>query len=257
MINFLLALGVFLSLTVLLLGSVIAGRYVGKWQIAHDADHKLGVVSVAEGAVFALLGLLVAFTFTGAYERFEARKIHIIEEANAIETAYLRLDLLPTASRDTLRDLLRQYLDSRLTLYAKMTDFNMTKTSIHHSRELQHKVWDAAVAACNAHNDGSITQLIIIALNNMFDVANTRLAITKVHPPLAIFELLIGLGILSAFLAGYSTAKTKFRNSIHILSYILITAFTLYLIIDLEVPRVGLIRVDAFDKILTDVKENL
>ena len=52
-------------------------------------------VGVIDGAVFALPGLLLAFTFSGAAARFDTRRHLIVEEANAIGTAYLRLDLLP------------------------------------------------------------------------------------------------------------------------------------------------------------------
>src|SRR5262245_22092651 len=66
------------------------------------------------GTVFALLGLLVAFTFSGAGARYESRRHLIAEEANAIGTAWLRLDLLPAPAQPHLRDLFRRYVDARL-----------------------------------------------------------------------------------------------------------------------------------------------
>ena len=73
--------------------------------------------SAVEGAVFALFGLLLAFTFSGAVARFDAHRELVIEERNNIETAYLRLDLLPLQSQPPLRQLFRDYVDSRLHLY--------------------------------------------------------------------------------------------------------------------------------------------
>ncbi len=73
--------------------------------------------STIEGAVFALFGLLLAFTFSGAMTRYDAHRSHIVEETNDIGTAYLRLDLLPASSQPALRLLFRDYTTSRLHLY--------------------------------------------------------------------------------------------------------------------------------------------
>ncbi|WP_340123779.1 hypothetical protein [Methylobacter svalbardensis] len=75
-----------------------------------------------DGAVYALLGLLIAFTFSGAAERFDQRRTLVIEESNAIGTAYLRLDLLPVEAQPRLRALFRQYLDARLNMTRKLPD---------------------------------------------------------------------------------------------------------------------------------------
>src|SRR6187549_45273 len=72
-----------------------AGRRIGIARLAGNPDGLAKGSSAAEGAVFALLGLLLAFTFSGAASRFEDRRWFINDEANAIGTAYLRLDLLP------------------------------------------------------------------------------------------------------------------------------------------------------------------
>jgi hypothetical protein len=105
--------------------------------------------------------------------------------------------------------------------------------------------------------DPIATQLFLPDLTNMFDVETIGIELTRVHPPVAIFGLLIGLAVLSGFLAGYSTAGSQSKLSLHILSYVAITAFTIYIIIDLEFPRVGMIRVDAFDQILQNARDEM
>src|SRR5215469_3486119 len=66
-----------------------------------------------EGAVFALLGLLLAFTFSGAISRYDTHRDLILEEANDIGSVYLRLDLLSPAAQPELRQLLRDYTTVR------------------------------------------------------------------------------------------------------------------------------------------------
>src|SRR5258706_15846741 len=114
MINFLLALAVFTSLVILFFISIFIGYQFGVSRKTKTARHHLEVVRVAEGTVFALFGLMVAFAFSGAYMRFEERKIKIIAEVNAIQEAYQYTDLLEAESRTGMRALIRQYVDFRI-----------------------------------------------------------------------------------------------------------------------------------------------
>ena len=81
---------------------------IGKRGLARDSDGVAKGTGPAEAAVFGLLGLLLAFTFSGAASRFEARRHLITEEANAIGTAYLRIDLLPRDTQPEMRQLFRR-----------------------------------------------------------------------------------------------------------------------------------------------------
>jgi hypothetical protein len=51
------------------------------------------------------MGLMIAFTFSGAASRFDSRRQLIVEEANKIGTAYLRIELLPASLEATLHAL--------------------------------------------------------------------------------------------------------------------------------------------------------
>ena len=106
----LLALGLFVGMVLLL----ELGRRIGVRRIANDPEGAQAGTGAVDGAVFALLGLLIAFTFSGAATRFDERRNLIVQETNDIGTAYLRLDLLPASAQPGLRDLFRRYVDSRL-----------------------------------------------------------------------------------------------------------------------------------------------
>lgn len=255
MSNILLAALGFSTLFVLMFVSALLGRYLGRWQLTHHVLEKLKILTVVEGAVFALLGLLIAFTFSGAYDRFEARKIHIIDEANAIETVFYRIDLLAQDTQEALRQSLKQYLDSEISIYQHISYINRDEEEITRSLQLRRQLWSQAVVACKKTNSTSATTLFISSVNNLFDIANTHFAINRVHPPFTIFGFLIVLAMLSSFLAGYSTAGTIKYNRIYIVIYVLITAMMLYLILDLEFPRIGLIRVNMFDHLLIEVRD--
>ena len=87
------------SLVAGMLLAIEVGRRIGRRRIASLGDAPSPGVGPVEGAVFGLLGLLIAFTFSGAASRFDARRQLIVEETNNIGTAYLRLDLLPSDAR--------------------------------------------------------------------------------------------------------------------------------------------------------------
>jgi hypothetical protein len=257
MLNFALAASVLIFLIVVLSLSVLAGRRYGRNEIIKNEEDKLEVVTVAEGAVFTLLALLIAFSFSGAYERFEHRKLHMIDEANAIATAYQRISLLAPAAQPELRNDLRQYVDIGLEIYRDAIHFDKAKNDFKRFGVQEEKTWNDTVAAVKLTNDGSVLEMVVTAMNNMFETQNQGFVLMEVHPPGAIFILLIGLAILSGFLVGYTTAETKTKTSLHILSFIAITAFTIYIIVDLEFPRAGMIRVDSFDKIIKTVRHRM
>ena len=98
------------------------GRPIGIWRRRKNpqaADKEGGAV---EAAIFGLMGLLIAFTFSGAASRFDERRHLVVQEANMIGTFYLRLDLLPADSQKMLREKMRQYVDTRLAFYRKLSD---------------------------------------------------------------------------------------------------------------------------------------
>jgi hypothetical protein len=98
-------------------GSALVGHRYGRRRVETVGGSAAEGTGVVEAAMFALLGLLIAFTFATAYSRFNTRRDLVVQEANAIGTAYLRLDLLPAEAQSDLREKFRAYVDSRLTIW--------------------------------------------------------------------------------------------------------------------------------------------
>jgi hypothetical protein len=247
-----LTLGLFVGMVLLL----ELGRYLGQRRIARSPGGAVKGLGAVEGAVYGLMGLLLAFTFSGAAERFDVRRHLIVEEANAIGTAYLRLDLLPEEDRAALRQSFRDYLDSRLEIYRLLPDLQAAGAALERSDGLQLEIWSRAVPAAQKTGTPQASMLLLPALNEMFDVTTTRTAAAHTHPPAAIYMLLAILALASAFLVGFSMAEGG-RNWIHSLAFAVFLSLTLYVIVDLEFPRTGLIRVDSFDQILVDLRRGM
>jgi hypothetical protein len=232
------------------------GWRLGRRQRGANEESSRAGLGAVEGAVFALMGLLIAFTFSGAASRFDQRRQLILEEANAIGTAWLRLDVLSTTARTELRGLFRQYLDQRLAVYAKLPDVVAAREELAKANASQGIIWNRVVAACQ-ESPNALTAQVLPALNAMFDLASTRAAVTQMHPPGIIYLMLGALALVSSMLAGYAMSGGRARSWIHMLGFALIMAATVYLILDLEFPRTGLIRVDAADQLLIDLRRTM
>lgn len=232
------------------------GRRIGERRMLTDPEAVSAAVGAVDGAVFGLLGLLVAFSFAGAASRFDARRHLILEEVHAIGTAYLRLDLLPESAQPALRESFHRYVDARLALYRR-PDIGGAKAELARAAKLQEEIWSQAVAACRAEGTESTTMLLLPALNAMIDSTTTQTMTAQTHPPIVIFAMLFGLALASSLLAGYSMATGRSRSWIHMLGFAAAMAAAVYVILDIELPRLGLIRIDAFDQVLVDLRDSL
>ena len=235
--------------------SMEAGKRVRAIHLSAVQSDSTGFAGV-HGAVFALMGLVMAFTFSGAASRFDHRRDLIVEEANDIGTAYLRIVLLPETARGPLRDKFREYLDSRLETYRAGTDVVRVRQLLHHTAQLQSQIWELAVEAIAHASSPPVAAQIVPSLNDMFDIVTTRTAATQMHPPAAVWLMLGGLTLVCSFLVGYDLGGAH-RNWLHLLTFALLFSLTLYVIIDMEYPRVGLIRVTAMDRVLQDVRDSM
>ena len=253
-IGFLAAFGLFLGMLLFL----EIGRHIGIRRLKEDAGSSAEGVGAIDGAVFALLGLLLAFTFSGASARFDGRRQLVVEETNDIGTAYLRIDMLPADAQPALRESFRRYLDARIEVYERFPDMAAVKESLARADELQKQIWRQAIAASRAEGASlAAAMLMLPALNAMIDIRTTRTMATQMHPPMVIFAMLFGLALAASLLAGYGMTGGRVRSWFHMLGFALVMAVAVYVILDIEYPRLGLIRVDAFDQAMIDLRASM
>lgn len=244
--------GMFVGILIL----VEAGRRLGQRHAARGTKVSRDGLGLLDNAVYALLGLMIAFTFSAAFQRFDLRRSYIVQEANAIGTAYLRVDLLPTEQQPRVRDLFRRYLDSRLETYRKLPDVGAAMKEYDRSTKLQQEIWTEAVEGTRHMTSPAPAVLLLGSLNEMIDITTTRLMATRIHQPTVVFVMLGLLALASALLAGYGMAGGA-RSTLHNIVFAGVLAVTIYLIVDLEYPRLGFIRVDEVDKVLYDLRESM
>lgn len=240
-----------------LIGTIVgvqrAGWWWGRRRLALHGEKANEGLGGFDASVFGLMGLLLAFTFTGAASRFEDRREMIVDEVNSLGTSWLRMELLPEPARSDTRALFREYLDGRIAAYAN-PDLVQAQTQLQeHTARMQSRIWERVMTA--TRETPSLQQAALLPpINQAFDIATARLLATRQHPPLSIYAMLVTMVLVSGFLAGFSQAKATRQSWLHTAGFAITTTLALYLIIDLEYPRIGLINVTGFDQALVELR---
>lgn len=228
------------------------GQRVGRRVRAEETDAARARLSAIEAAIFGLMGLMIAFTFAGAAQRYELRRGLVVDEANAIGTAYLRIDLLSASRQGPLREKYRRYTEARFAAYRAPSDAERSK-ALADAATLQREIWAETIAALPEVSPQAMN-VIIPAVNEMIDVTTKRAIAALTHTPGMIMAMLLLLGLICSLLAGYVLAGTRTRFvGLHFLAFALVMTATIYMVFDLDYPRVGLIRLDFADEALLDL----
>lgn len=240
-----------------LLACVRIGWRIGRRRLQTIGEDGLAGLGAIDGAVFGLMGLLIAFTFTGAASRYDARRSLITQQVNAIGTAWLRLDLLSDADREQAREGFRRYLDELMEIVSNAGDSQEVLAGNARLSTIQQEIWDHLILATKADKSTPLAQALLPPVNDMFDLSTSRLMAAQQHPPLSVFMLLGVLVLVSGLQAGFGMAKSPSQSPLHVFGFAAIMALSVYLILDLEYPRLGLIRIDSFDQALVNLRASM
>jgi hypothetical protein len=201
-------------------------------------EEKSDAFQLVQGATLTLLGLLLGFTFAMAVSRFDLRMELAVNEANAIETAWLRAGMMPAPYNDQSRALLLQYTNARLDLGQAGTREQAREMAEQHAQELQRQIWRIAEQSASDKRD-AVTAVYLNALQEVFDLRTRRAEIYDNRIPGSAWVLLLFIGIMSNLLVGYGIGNRWW------LLWVLpvVVAGTLMLVSDLDSPVSGFIQV--------------
>ncbi len=196
-----------------------------------------------ENAVFALFGLLLAFTFSGSVSRYDEHRRLVIQETDDISTVQMYFKLLPPETQPPLRQLLREYTESRLHLFDRVGPEISSR-----SEQLQNEIWDRALAASTsprAHPD--TLKLLMPAVNEMIGVTRSRQNAFYMHPPQTVYLMLFVFGGVAAFTAGYGIRGEQ-GDLFYSIALAFVVTLTVYATLEIEFPRKGLVRFMQLDQ---------
>lgn len=237
---------------VLLWLAMEGGYRLGKWRHEHVAGEKEQPVGAMVASILGLVALVLGFTFSLAASRFDARRMAVLEEANAIGTTYLRSKLLPEPQRTEVARLLGEYVEVRI----EGTQEGKTEQALARSEELHELLWAQAAAAAEKDTGSIITGVFIQSLNETIDLHAKRVLVgLRSRIPIVIWIGLLGLATLGMAAVGYQAALSATRRSPAMLALVLAFAVVLLLIADLDRGQEGLLRVGQ--QALVDLHESM
>ncbi len=237
----LIALVLFLALLL----SIEVGYRVGRPGATAVNDSTRTHVNVLQGSLLGMLALLLGFSFSLALQRYESRSAAAIEEANAIGTAYLRVDLLPPAMQAEVRGKFRTYLDLRLQSGAVTMANPAERRALLARTDLALRdLWTSARQAVELDGRPVTAGLFVPAVNAMIDSYGSRNATLERHVPALVMWLLFSTFIFSGAVVGYAAGLAGHRASFATYMMVALIVLVVFMIIDLDRPRRGFIRVN-------------
>ena len=195
---------------------------------------------VIQAATLTLLGLIISFTFSMALDRYEERKNFESAEATAIQTAFMRAELLPPADAARVQSLLGSYLEQRLNFYEIRSLRALDEAELA-TEKVKDLLWKA-VAAPAIRNPNSITALAVASINDLARSHGDTLASWHNRVPFTAWMMMGSIAFFAMLLVGIGLQKRdRFPQLLAVLPLIIAIAF--FLIADVDSPRLGMISV--------------
>ncbi|CAM3796306.1 hypothetical protein [Polynucleobacter arcticus] len=227
-------------------GNAVLSKYRTK-DTETSAD--LGIIQTA---TLTLLGLIIGFTFSMAIARYDLRQTYEEAEANAIGTEFLRADLLPSKTAETIKGLLNEYVDQRILFYSKQ-DHETAKQITQRTAVIQNAMWAELLPIARTQ----ATPTIALAISGMNDVINTQ-GFTQAawwnRIPIAAWWLMAAIAVGANVLVGFGARNFNQNIGLFMIFPIMIS-ISFFLIADIDSPRGGVIRIDPRN--LIDLKQNI
>jgi hypothetical protein len=231
-----IALGIF----GLLFAGLEAGFRLGRRASLDQDAAASSQIGAIQGAILGMLGLLLAFSFSAAGARFLERQDLIVQEANAIGTAWLRADLLDEPQRSELRDALKRYTQHRIGVTAGGLRAGVSAAVLAEVDRLQDEIWKSAVAGVTARPGSTLA--VLAPVNDVIDLHSIRIAAGGKHIPWLVLGLLIACSSLALAVIGYGCGVGGRRRAPLTFSLAVLIGTALWITIDLDHPRAGMIQ---------------
>lgn len=232
-----------------------AGFHLGRRSGTHTAKDARPQHLTVEAGILGILGLLLGFTMSMALTRFEVRKHLVLEEAQAIGSAYLFTQLLPVEEGKGIADLLRAYTDVRIRGTDARDVYKQITAARQEAGRLQEAFWQRAVAYGQKEPNVVRAGLLLQSLKEVIQLDAARWMAFQDHVPAMVICAIAIVGLLAVMTVGYTFGLSGLRQPFSICMMSLAITLVLVIIVDVDRPREGLIRVSQ--QPLLDLQEQL
>ncbi|QSZ41755.1 hypothetical protein GJV85_06410 [Sulfurimonas aquatica] len=232
------------------------GFRIGRFIQARTNMEVKSLTGSIQASILGLLALLLGFTFSMSMQRYDNRSMALIDEANAIGTAILRVELLPENFRDQANTLFQEYISLRIEIgQLNLTMMKERKSYNKKISNIQNELWSLAVSATHVDPSPVTVGAFVKSLNDVIDSQGKRNALLHMQVPEVVLMLLFVVFISSGGIMGYSAGLSGKRIFAPIVLVSVLITLIVFIIIDLDRPKRGIIQVNQ--NIMLDLHTSL
>lgn len=200
--------------------------------------------TLLEASAFTLLALLVGFSFSLALGRYDARRAALLREANAIGTLYLRADLLDGQTARALQADLRDYVAARLAFARADAAPQRRAIADAASSRIQRDMWGLTVRSARRDTRSTLLPLVVGGLNDAINLSTEERAVNSNHIPDVVIIWLLLIAFIASAMMGYGFGRQGKHALIFKVTFAVMVAIVFGLVLDLDRPQRGIIRVN-------------
>ena len=237
-----------------MIAMVVLGRRCSKRWDRENKEVTGGVGSLL-AALFALAGLILAFTFGMSGTRLEKIRTIVEQEANDIGTAILRADLYPDSVREGFRTDFKDYLEAVIRFYENASNRTLAYKAKEDAGKAGEKLWARAARQSKRPDMFISSNQMVPALNSMFDTATSREVILKSKVPDLVIYMLFICVLATCFIGGFTSDAIHMKSWIIVIGFALISSLVVYTTIDLARPMRGVIKESAGQEAIIELRK--
>lgn len=211
---------------------------------ANEPETSRAVANTIKASIIGFVAFMLGFAFSISSGRHDIRRQVVLDEANAAGTLYLRAGFLQDVERDRLRELLKQYVTQKIELFNLGQDFRSNNSLKQEMSNQLVLLWPILERSQEKDSQAVLVSQIVPAANEVIDLNSTHDWAFSSQTPVSVLMVLLTSVLISASLIGHSFGQCGNRHIFMCLAFNLLFTLTLYLILDFDGPRYGLIRVD-------------
>jgi hypothetical protein len=243
-------------LSAVVLAAAMSAALALGWWIGHRRPRRDEAVRGRLGdAVLALLGLLLAFTFSLALSQYNARRERAVDESNAIGDFYSCVSLLDEPARGQLQDLVRRYLEHHMTIAGARVEGAAMDRELQVASaiqgEMRQRVREAVIRR------PPVTNPLVNTLNAVISRGAARLAAFRYRLPWSIVALLAMASVLSTLIVGMQEGAEGKLVLVPTAAFIVLVSMVIWVTLDLNQPAGGYITVsqEPFERLLSTMPQ--
>jgi ABC-type nitrate/sulfonate/bicarbonate transport system substrate-binding protein len=230
---------VFSAMVAMAVLAIELGFLLGRTNRGKIRDEQATPIATVVGAVLAMMAFVIAFTFGSANTRFDARKAALLDDVTAIQTAYLRANLIPEPQRTTVRSLLRDYVQARAGIVYAYGQPDTLRLVQQRAKALQELMWSHVEVLAEEQGETRVYVLFARALNDVFNLHTKRVVLGAYYRiPSAMWLALILASGVAMFAVGFQFGISSNRR-IHPAKLALAITFALVMVLAFDLDRAG------------------